>query len=500
MPTPNTLILFVFLPVAAAALMPLVEKLWKELIDFLAVAVILALVALAVSFAAPLRIWGTMVMNLPEILATTQNFYLDSLSLLMLLVISGIGLMAAIYSIQYMKHYGAKGRYYPLFLLMLAGMNGVVLTHDLFGLYIFMEVAACSSYALVAFGLEHEELEASFKYLLLAAGASALILLGIALVYARTGNLDFKLVSEGINVSFYRGDKAVVFVTLLFLAGFGLKMAMVPFHAWLPDAHPAAPAPISAMLSGVLIKASGVYALIRLLYNVIGVQAMADVQFTIMSMGVLTLVVASILALVQSDYKRLLAYSSISQIGYILLGLGTGTVLGSAGALYHLMNHATFKSLLFLTSGAVHQATGTRDLDKMGGLTKRMPITATTSVVGSLAIAGVPPFNGFFSKALIVIAAVNAGVATGKPVYYVFAVVAMLFSLLTLAYFLKVQRKAFFGLLKDEWQNVKEAGPAMTLPMIILALACLALGVSFPWLYGNLLQPAASVLGSLIVR
>lgn len=496
----NSLLLFVFVPLVTAALLPVFERAWKGLVDFLAIAVAIALFSLTLSRIGPLQIYGSLTVNLSELLEFAQTFYLDWLSLVLLLVINGIGLMALIFSIDYMKHYGAKGRYYALFLLMMAGMNGVVLAHDLFGLYLFMEVAACSSYALVAYGLGRDELEASFKYLLLAAAASALILLGIALVYVRTGNLDMKLVSNAINISTYQGDKAVIFIALLFLTGFGLKAALVPFHAWLPDAHPSAPAPVSAMLSGVLIKASGIYALMRIMYNVIGIQAIPRLGYTLMGLGMLSLVVAALLALVQTDYKRLLAYSSISQIGYITFALGIGTPLAFVGALYHLLNHATFKSLLFLTSGATQQATGTRDLNQMGGLTKRLPLTGTTSLIGSLAISGVPPFNGFVSKAVIVIAALNAGWNTGEALYYFYGAVAAGFSVLTLAYFLKLQRKAFFGKLRAELANIREVGLAMGLPMVLLSVACLGLGVAYPWLYRGLLQPAARVLTSLMVR
>ncbi|MEO0108846.1 MAG: complex I subunit 5 family protein [candidate division WOR-3 bacterium] len=500
MNSPNTMLLFIFLPMATAALIPVFEKVWKELVDLLAIIAALALVVLALSFSTPLAIFGAQFTNLPEAFQVSQMLCLDRLSLLLVLVINGIGLCALIFSVEYMRHYGGKPKYYALFMLMLAGMNGVVLAHDLFTLYVFLEVAACSSYALVAFGLEHDELEAAFKYLVLAAAASALILLGIALIYFRTGGLDFGDVSRTISTQLLRGDVAVIFVILLFLVGFGLKMALVPFHAWLPDAHPSAPAPISAMLSGVLIKASGVYALIRIFYNVLGIQALPQVGQTMMALGVLTIVIASLLALVQTDFKRLLAYSSISQIGYIMLGFGRGTPLGFVGALYHLMNHATFKSLLFLVSGATQQATGTRDLTRMGGLAKRLPITATTSVFGSLAIAGVPPFNGFVSKTVIVVALVSAGLRNSRALYYWYAAVAVLFSLLTLAYFLKIQRKAFFGQLSAAFAEAQEVGVAMALPMVLLAVLCVALGVAYPWLYNVLLNPAANVLASLIVK
>lgn len=497
---PNAMLLFVFLPVAAAALIPVVEKIWQGLADFLANAVAAALLALAIAYVAPLRITSPMTLNFTGLFQSSMTFYLDSVSLLLLLIINGIALMALIYSIEYMKEYGGKARYFALFLLMLAGMNGVVLSHDLFGLYVFLEVAACSSYVLVAFGLKHEELEAAFKYLIQAAAASALILLAIALIYARTGSLNMKLASDGINYAIYKGDKAVSFMIVLLITGFGLKMAMVPFHAWLPDAHPSAPAPISAMLSGVLIKASGVYALMRILYNVFGLKTIPKVGFALMGLGILTIVVASILALVQTDFKRLLAYSSISQIGYILLGFGIGTPLALLGALFHLTNHATFKSLLFLNSGAVQQQTRTRDLNQMGGLAKRMPVTALTSLAGSLSISGVPPFNGFLSKLIIILAAIEAGHALNNHLYYWYAATAIFFGVVTLAYFLKIQRKAFFGKLSEALAPAREAKFAMTLPMIILAVLCLALGVFFPWLSKYLFTPAALTLTSVFAR
>ncbi len=495
----TSLLVFILLPIAAAALMPVIEKLWKGLADVLALGVAAALLAIGISYIAPVRDSGAISYILPGALPFAQTLYLDSLSLLVLLLISTIALLALIYSVEYMKQFGHKARYYALFLLMVAGMNGIVLSHDLFGLYVFLEVAACSSYALVAFGLRKPGLEAAFKYLLLSSDASALLLLGIGLVYRQTGSLDFKVVSD-VLAGAAGGNHGLLFISTLFLVAFCFKMAIVPFHAWLPDAYPAAPTPVSATMAGVLSKTAGVYVMARIFYNVIGIQSLPRVGQAMMALGVLSIVIGSILGLVQNEYKRLLAYSSVAQLGYIVLALGIGTPLAFVGALYHVMNHATSKSLLFLTAGAAQRATGTRDLNQMGGLGKRMPLTATCSVFGSMAISGVPPFNGFFSKAIIVIAAISAGMATGSPVYFVYALIAVLMSVLTLSYFLKLQRKAFFGLVKDEFAKVKEVGFSMALPMVALALLCLGLGISFPWLYTSLLRPAGTVLTSLLVR
>jgi multicomponent Na+:H+ antiporter subunit D len=267
--------------------------------------------------------------------------------------------------------------------------------------------------------------------------------------------------------------------------GFGLKAALVPFHAWLPDAHPSAPAPISAILSGLLIKVSGVYALTRIFFNVFGLTpALSQI---LMYLGAISIVVAAFLALGQKDMKRMLAYSSISQVGYVVLGLGIGTPLGIAGGLFHLFNHAVAKGLLFLNSGSVQQSTGTRNLDEMGGLAKRMPVTAATNLVGSLSISGVPPLSGFWSKLLIIMALVQAD-------EWFLAVVAVLASVLTLWYYLLIQRKAFFGKLNERWKDVKEAPFWMTASTVILALLTIAIGIFFSTVIKSWIQPASDVL------
>jgi multicomponent Na+:H+ antiporter subunit D len=406
------------------------------------------------------------------------NLVLDGLSHLLLLTISVVAFLATLYSIAYMRRYTAKGKYYTLFLLMLAGMNGVVLTGDLFNLYVFLEIAAVASYALVAFGTEAEELEASFKYLIMGSVASAFILLGIGMIYGMTGTLNM---ADAARLLIKVKSYIKMFVAAFFLMGFGLKAALVPFHSWLPDAHPSAPAPISAMLSGVLIKALGVYAIIRIFFNVIGITP--QIAYILMVLGTLSMLVGVFLAIGQWDFKRLLAYHSISQIGYVILGIGLATPLGILGGLFHLFNHALFKSLLFLNAGAVEYTIGTRELKEMGGLSKKMPVTSATSLVASMSIAGIPPFNGFWSKLFIIIACVQAGRLW-------FALAAVIGSLLTLASFLKVQKYAFFERLKTQFENIKEAPFVMGLSMTALALLCLGAGLAFPYVIHYLVNPA----------
>jgi len=475
--------LFVALPLAVALLIQLLARRRPVLSEWMASTAMLALVVMSCY-----TIGRTGLYHLggwPTPIGIDMR--LDNLATLLLLAVNLVGFAVALYSVDYMRRYSARGHFYGLFLLMVTGMNGVILAGDLFNLYVFLEVAAVASYSLVAFGCAHEELEASFKYIVLGTLSSALILVGVALVYGITGTLNMAHMAVRITETGMNAPLLLAFG--LFICGFSFKAALVPFHAWLPDAHPAAPAPVSAMLSGVLIKAIGIYVLARLAFNVFGV---GDGELSLLRwLGVLSMVVGGLLAAGQKDIKRLFAYSSISQVGFMILGLGLGTPLGLVGGLYHLVNHAMFKSLLFLNAGAVEYATGTRNLKKLGGLNKALPVTGATSLIGSMSIAGVPPFNGFWSKLIIVLACVEAG-------FYGFAVVAVVVSVVTLAYQLKVQRMAFFAALPQAFprafpraaQNLRNEPRLMSLAMILLAAGCIALsfavlsGLRDPWLIG----------------
>ncbi|MHC4716161.1 MAG: complex I subunit 5 family protein, partial [Planctomycetota bacterium] len=253
----------------------------------------------------------------------------DGLAKLMLVTINLVALVSIVYARGYMRRFTRVWLFEALFLLMVGAMNGVVLAGDLFNMFVFLEIAAIASYALVGFGCEAEELEAAFKYLVLGTVGSAFILLGVTVLYSLTGHLNMAKVAQLLPAA---TGPATMLAAASLIGGLALKAAMVPFHAWLPDAHPSAPAPISAMLSGVLIKAAGVYALARIVFNVLGPQ---HVQYPIILivLGSVSMVVGALLAVGQWDFKRLLAYSSISQAGYVVLALGVGAwVLGKGGS------------------------------------------------------------------------------------------------------------------------------------------------------------------------
>ncbi|MHC4647507.1 MAG: complex I subunit 5 family protein [Planctomycetota bacterium] len=424
------------------------------------------------------------------------NLVLDGLSSLMLLAVGIVSAAAMLFSARYMEQYTAKAKYFSLFMLMVAGMNGVALSGDIFNLFVFLEIASLASYALVGFGCEHEELEASFKYMVLGSIGSLFVLFGVTLVYGNTGTLNMAYASKAIQSSgFHIG---LAFALALFVVGFGLKAALVPFHAWLPDAHPSAPAPISAMLSGILIKTLGIYALARVVFNVFGVSL--EIGWVLVALGILSMVAGAFLAIGQWDFKRLLAYSSVSQIGYVVLGIGLGALilaqggklawasLAILGGLFHLVNHAVYKSLLFLTSGSVQMATGTREMREMGGLAERMPVTRATCTLASASIAGIPPFSGFWSKLILVVAAVQAH-------FYWVAAIIVFISLCTLIMYLKVQRYVFLGELPEKLGQVQESKGSMLVAMVFLACLCVLMGLLLvPSLRASILMPAVKVL------
>jgi len=425
---------------------------------------------------------------------------LDGLTVYLLLIINLIAFASAFYSISYIKRFTAENHYYTLFCLMTAGMNGVIISGDLFNIYVFLEMAAIASYALVAFEIEKEHLEASFKYQVLGGVSSLFILLSIGFLYWLTSTLNIADVSRLIATEGRR--ELITFAQVILLCGFGLKAAMIPFHAWLPDAHSSAPSPISSMLSGVLIKAIGAYVILRLFFNMFAITYNISMVITII--GTLSMVIGVLLAIGQWDIKRLLAYHSISQMGYVILGVGIGMLvlsrggdravatLSIAGGLFHLFNHAVFKGLLFLNAGAVEYETGLRDMKRLGGLAAKMPVTTGTSLGASMSISGIPPFNGFFSKLIIIVAAIQAK-------YYVLSILAVFVSIITLASFLKVQRFTFFNKPAESWDErgikIREVPFSMCFSMIMLVILCFVLSLLIvPSIRDVVLTPAVNVL------
>ena len=455
----------------------------------------------------------------------TLRFHVDGLSALFLILAAFISVLAALYSIAYMRHYHDYGvaRCYPNFLLLLSGIYGLLSTTGMmWAFFLFWQLMTLPSYALVRFEYKkRENIRAANKYLVMMEVACVAVMLGAAILAAPgqaagVAKYDLETVSGNLPLLLIMRPGITALAFALFLAGFGILMGMWPFgQFWLPDAEPACPSPASALVSGVMIKV-GVYGLIRYFLwlvpaNSLSVYPAAKWGLAIALLGTVTLFTGTMQALKQEQAKRLLAFHSIGQIGYILLGIGACLALLPAsnptalaiaalaltGALFHALNHGLFKGLLFLNAGSMLYATGTQDLNQMGGLMKFMPLTGLTALVASFSISGVPLFNGFASKWSIYVAAIQGGVtARYLPLC---AVIAILTSVLTLASFIKFFGASFLSrastpLKQRAAETQLEVPWLMQLPQLVLAFFCILLGIA-PGIAFILIQHAFEASG-----
>ncbi|OGV58657.1 MAG: hypothetical protein A2283_02450, partial [Lentisphaerae bacterium RIFOXYA12_FULL_48_11] len=409
--------------------------------------------------------------------------YADNIALVMFLAIATVSFVSLLIARYSIEDENKLFNFTNLLILAMAGMNGLVVSQDLFSLYVFLEIAAVSSFILISFNGEKDAFEGTFKYLVLSAIATAMILSAIGLLMAVTGSVSFKALSTVMTA--HGGNPVIMLAVALLLGGLFIKSGIVPFHGWVPDAYSSAPSATSVLLAGIVTKTTGVYALITIVTKMHLLNH--NIQILIITVALVSIVVGALAALGQSDFKRMLAYSSISQVGYIILGLGIGTEMAIAGAVLHLFNHAIFKSLLFVNAAAVEKQTGTRNMDTLGGISDKMPVTGFTSVVAFLSTAGIPPLSGFWSKLIIIIAVWKAGFLWS-------ALIAVLASLLTLAYFLSMQRRVFFGKLASNLENLKEANAWALIPACLLAAITIGLGLFMPWLLNTFLLPIRSIL------
>jgi formate hydrogenlyase subunit 3/multisubunit Na+/H+ antiporter MnhD subunit len=465
---------------------------------------------------------GATFLSLPRF-GFALRIYVDGLSAVFLGLAATIAVPASLYSIPYLTHYPEEsvGRYYPPFLLFLAAMYGLVSTTDMMWFFfIFWQMMTLPGYALIRFeSRKPAHVRAANQYLVMMQIACAATMLGAELLTlggaAATGaaaplKYDFDSISARLPALLQHRSGLATVAFALFLVGFGIKMGMWPFgQVWLPDAHPAAPSPVSALLSGVMIK-TGVYGLIRYFLWLVPAEARALFPLggwglLLGVLGTLTLFIGTMQALKQEQSKRLLAFHSIGQMGYILLGVGACLALLAPAepttapfaavalfaALFHIVNHGLFKALLFLNAGSILYATGTQDLNRLGGLARCMPWTAVTALVASFSISGVPLFNGFASKWSLYVATILGSAAV--PWLVAGALVAILTSALTLASFVKFYGASFLSrtsrLVQEQTARTPsiEVGPLMQVSQALLAVLCLTLGV-FPALAGQAMQ------------
>lgn len=428
--------------------------------------------------------------------AIGNSLEVDALSLFFALIVVVAVFVSGVYSFFYMSHDDSLVNYYTLFLMLSGSVLGLVLSGDLFNMFVMIEIMTFTAVALTAFRNHYEgALEGAFKYLVVGSLGSTSVLIGIALIYSQLHTLNLAQIAALLPTA----SSPVILIAFAFLfVGFGSKAFLFPFHPLAADAHAVAPASISLMISGVLTKC-GVYGIIRLCYCLYQNMDQPFVQYFVTGVGVISMFVCVTMAFNQHNFKRLLAFHSISQVGYVITVIGLGSALGMSAGLFHAMNHTIFKGLLFLTAGAVQHATGSLDLDELGGLSKKMPGTCALFLIGAASISGLPPFNGFASKWMIYQATFQKAGETGNFFFVVVCVAALITSVLTLASFIKVAQSVFFGQLNPKFANTKEVSLGMRIPMWILAALCILPGL-FPdqvqqWLLTPATQAATNASG-----
>ncbi|MCC5950300.1 MAG: monovalent cation/H+ antiporter subunit D family protein [Nitriliruptoraceae bacterium] len=415
------------------------------------------------------------------------EYVLDPLSGYLAVIIALVGLLIAIYPVDAAFDLTPRKGVplYPLALLLLAGLMGVVLSGDLFHLFVFLEIYAIATYGLVSLGGDRGTF-AALRYLLLGTIGSGLYLLGVGFLYFTTGTLNMADMAQTLPA--IADSPSVLGAMALIVLGLALKMALFPLHIWLPDAHSYSPPGVAALLAAVQVKA-GAYSLIRILFDVFGPAYTGSdglpVSLALTYFGLAGIVVGSVLAIRQTDIKRMLAYSTVAQLGYIGLGIGLATPLALVGALLHVLNHAVMKSGLFLVAGGVIQRTKIKKIARYAGLGQRMPWTMGGFAILAVSMVGVPPTAGFFSKFYLVWGAIELG-------NWLVAIVVVSSSLLTMVYFLKLFEQIFVVAPQEEIvEQATEPSGRVVGTVLVLAASVVLIGAFNLVIVDNVLMPIA---------
>lgn len=391
----------------------------------------------------------------------------DNLAKFIVLAIGLFGFLITLYSLKFMSGKKRLNGYYAYMLWTIGASIGAVLANNLILLLVFWGFLGLTLYLLINFG-GPDAAGAAKKALIIIGGSDCLMILGVAIIWILTKTYTM----SNISIITSGGLEITAFLCLA-VAAFA-KAGAMPVHSWIPDTAEKAPVPVTAFLPASLDKLLGIYLLARIAMDIF---VMGKTMGTVLLIvGAFTIIAAVMMAMVQHDLKRLLGYHAVSQVGYMVLGIGTGIPVGIAGGLFHMLNNSIYKSCLFLCGGGAEHRTGTSDLDKLGGLARFMPITFVTCLIAALAISGVPPFNGFVSKWMVYQGIIELG-KQGDNLWIVWLVAAMFGSALTLASFMKLIHAVFLGQRENKGENIKEVSWTMWIPMVILAALCVIFGV-----------------------
>ena len=446
----------IFVPLIGAFLLPIVGRAMPRLRNILALLFVITAFVTAV-IALPQALSGTPIlwqMKLP--LGFTMGFFADGLAVFMAMTSSLVASIIVFYSFGYIEHYPNQNEYYMMVVLFIGSMMGLVYSTNLLLIYLFWEISAICCWRLIGFYRGKDVVLRADKAFLITVGGALLMLIGFISVYMQTGTF---------NLLEMQGNTVTTAAMVLILFGILSKSATLPLHTWLPDAG-VAPSPVTSLLHAAVLVKIGVYVFARLFLVNFQLDPVWDTVVPVIA-GVSALVSAGA-AMVETDIKRIIAYSTISQLGFIFLGLSCGTMVGAAGGLLYILMHSLAKGGLFLCAGIVEHSTHTKDINKMGGLAKRLPITAVAFALCAFSVMGIPPFGGFFAKYMVIY-----GAATGASPWL--AVIFIIGAVMTIIYLLRVFIKVFFGELTHP--DIKEGSWEMVSSVAILGALSLLGGI-----------------------
>lgn len=420
------------------------------------------------------------------------EYRIDTLSAFVLLFVAFIGAIVITFAHASVEREIPRNKqylFYATYMLCLTGLLGIVITGDLFNLFVFLEISSLSSYALISLGRSRRSLMAAFQYLVMGTIGATFLLIGIGLVFQLTGSLNMIDIGERLTAS--HGSRTIPVAIAFVAVGVSIKMALFPLHYWLPNAYTYAPSVVSAFIAATATKVS-VYILLRLTFTIFNpgfAFTQMPLDTNIMVLSLIGILVASSVAVFQTNVKRLLAYSSIAQVGYMLLGISFASETGLIGGILHMFNHALIKGGLFMAVACLALRVGTVNLCDISGIGKRMPWSCFAFAVGGLALIGVPLTGGFISKWYLLVAAFDAG-------YWPVAVLVLLSSLLALVYIWRVVETMFFGELSESNEHLREAPISMLIPTYVVVGLTLVFGIwsTFPASVAR--QAALTLLGS----
>ncbi len=474
-------VLFVAIPLLAAFLIPLMGMIWKEFVRIIPGLVLAYMLVLSVSLMIYVQTHGTIV----EVISgwgppVGINLVFSPFSGFLTTLMTFLGLLVWLYSHKYKRNvdYEPAKKYFILLMLMVTGSVGIVLTGDLFNMFVFIEIVSISGYGLTSFFVRRDSAEAAFKFLFMGALASSFLLIGIMIIYTQLGTLNIAEIAQRMPQMDYNMK---VFSLIFLLVAIGVEAELFPLNGWAPDVYTQAPGPISAAMSGIVVKAA-IYANIRIIFTMYDLQGAYQYLLVV---GLITFIVAETAALKQERLKRMLAYSSIGQMGLAMIAFGIGTKEGVYAALFLMFSHAIIKSLLFFSGSYLVFNKTSKYIKHVNGMGKYLPVTAFLFTLGAFAIIGLPPFMGFWSKLALLSAAADSNLV-------ILVAVILAVSVVEAVYYLRVVNRIFFFKKKS---NTKPEKPTINAMIAMLSLAAIVLVIGFyPDLVTGLIERAADDL------